>query len=58
MEAVKAIKQTLASPVQDGLCGHESCDCRSYSKKQQPASVLSTFPDFSPIFGGITKGQS
>jgi hypothetical protein len=24
-------------PVQEGSCGHESCDCRSYCKKQQKA---------------------
>ena len=27
-----------SSPIEMGSCGHESCDCRSYCKKQQPAS--------------------
>jgi len=26
-------------------------------QKSQPAPMPSTFPDFSPIFGGIMKGQ-
>ena len=31
--------------VQRGSCGHESCDCRSYCKKQQPAPVHHLVPD-------------
>jgi hypothetical protein len=44
-----AIKQALASPVQDGLCGHESCDCRSYCKKQQPALVQEQIAGFDVV---------
>jgi hypothetical protein len=38
--AGKTLEQALAAPVQpvqEGSCGHESCDCRSYCKKQQKA---------------------
>jgi hypothetical protein len=34
-----------------GLCGHESCDCRSYCKKQQPAPVQE--PKFVRMIDGV-----
>ena len=47
--AIADFEQALAEPVQKGSCGHESCDCRSYCKKQQPAPVQQEPIDLHPI---------
>jgi hypothetical protein len=36
---VQYVMQKAQPAVQGGSCGHESCDCRSYCKKQQPTPV-------------------
>ena len=68
-EQITAIKQAIAAPVQPvgRVCfgGDEvvwtdeppESGTLLYTAAQ-PAPAPSTFPDFSPIFGGITKGQT
>jgi hypothetical protein len=51
----------LAQEPKQHECTYGYSECRALAIANaalaQPVPVTSTFPDFSPIFGGITKGQ-
>jgi hypothetical protein len=57
-QAINAIKQALAAPVQDPTDAWFDKCFRSDPPAPAPAPVPSALPDFSPIFGGITKGEA
>jgi hypothetical protein len=55
-EAITALRAALAKQAEPVSCGHESCDCRGYCKREQAEPV--TTPPCKGINCGATDGRS